>query len=294
MRTLFIVIIMMVCERTAGQGSFDKEDSLKSKFPTVGAYFWCDYGEYRNKIFLDFAKDNGVAEIYLAQRKEDYEKYGFDYYQKTKYFLEMTHKRSLKVFLLLGCQSKTIEDFKSDIHDISTKIQRAIDYNNQAPDSLRFAGIHLDIEFSKIKNDSIYQLFSDWIVDACREYRKYIKMDFSIVKYTYGIGGRDVEVKYDGKAVELYKVAINEGDRTFVQSYHRDNAYSIYKDVEPFIKYAAPKNKTIIYTLQPSDFKGGYKQMYYQMERLYDTTDYKNTGIAIHMLTNWFIKAAEE
>ena len=295
MRTLFIVIIMMVNGRAVGQGIFDKEEMLKSEFPTVGAYCWCDYGEYRNEIFLDFAMKKGITEIYLAQRDIDYQKYNFDYIQKTKYFIEMAHKRNLKVFLLLGCQSKTIEKFKSDVDSISAKIQRAIDYNNKVPDNLRFAGIHLDIEFSKINNDSIYQLFSDWIVHSCKQYRNQIKMDFSIVKYPAKAGSvtRYREVEYDGKTVELHNVVINEGDRTFIQSY-RNDANLIFDYVNEVIEYAAPKNKTIIYTIQPTDFKGGYKQMYGHMKRLYYMTKYKNTGIAIHTLTSWFIKAAEE
>ena len=298
MRKILIAIVMMVCGRASGQGISDKEEMLISTFPTVGAYFWCDYGKHRNEIFFDFAEKNKVTEIYLAQRDIDYKTPDIDYFEKTKYFLEMAHKRNLKVFLLLGSQSDTITVFKLDLEKISTKIEQAIDYNKQVPDSLKFAGIHLDIEFDKIKDDEKYEIFSEWIVQSGRQYRKHIKMDFSIVKYTYkdkvDCIERYREVEYDGKMVELYKVVINEGDRTFIQSYHRNNACSISDYVRPFIEYAAPKNKTIIYTIQPIDFKGGYKQMYKQMELLYNMTEYKNTGIAIHTLTSWFIKAAEE
>ena len=290
MRIFLIVIVIIVCGKAVGQGIFDNEEMLKSKFPTVGAYFWCDYGEYRNEIFFDFAIKNGISEIYLAQRDVDYPKSENEYFAKTKYFLEMANKRNLNIYLLLGCQSNSKEAFESDLKKISTKIQRAICYNNQAPDSLKFAGIHLDIEFDKIKCDTtIYQPFSDWIEQSCGQYGKHIKMDFSIVKYTH-------KVNYKGQSVELYKVVIDEGDRTFIQRY-RNNADSIFDYVKPFIEYAAPKNKTIVYTIQPSDFKGGYIQMYDQMKRLYDMTECKNTqntGIAIHTLTGWFIKAAKE
>ena len=294
MRQILLILVMMICGRATGQGlfaeqcRFDNEEILDSKFPTVGVYFWCDYGQYRNEIFLDFAEKNDVSEIYLAQRDLDYRKSEIDYFEKTKYFLGMAHKRNLKTFLLLGSQKNTIPDFESDLKNISKKIYRAIKYNNQVPDSLKFAGIHLDIEFSNIPdNAKASQLFSDWIVQSCNKYGKKIKMDFSIVKYTR-------KVTYKEDSIELYKVVINEGDRTFIQSYHRNNADSIYKYVKPFFEYAAPKNKTIVYTIQPIDFKGGYNHMYTQMDSLYNITGYKNTGIAIHTLTSWFIKAAKE
>ena len=294
-RIFLIIIVVMSCGNIAGQSNFDNEDTLTSRFPTVGAYLWCDYGQYRNEIFLDFAKKNGVSEIYLAQRDVDYPKFENDslktvncYFAKTKYFLEMMHKRNLKTFLLIGSQKDSIEHFKSELINISEKIKRAIEYNKQVPDSLKFAGIHLDIEFSNIKDDTTtqYQLFSEWIVQSCGEYRKHIKMDFSIVLYNQ-------KVKYKEDSTELYKVVINEGDRTFIQRY-RNNADSIFDYVEPMIKYAASQNKAIIYTIQPKDFKGGYKHMYKQMSLLYDKTTYENIGIAIHTLTSWFIKAAEE
>ena len=295
------VVAVIICSKVAGQGKYDKEEMLNSEFPVIGAYLWCDFGQFRNEAFFDFAKMNGVTEIYLAQRLVDYYKkdnsnnYYYDssyYFEKTKYFLEMAHKRGFKVFRLLGSQRETIKYFKLDIIDIGEKIQQTIDYNKKVPDSLKFAGIHLDIEFSKIKDDpnyQRYQIFADSAVRLCEQYGKQIKIDFSIIQY-------HTPVKYKKDSTALYKVIIDIADRTFVQSYNYNkypkyNADTIFKIVEPLIEYAEPKNKTIIYTIRPEEFPDGYIKMNEQLKRLYDITKYKNTGLAIHTLSNWFSKA---
>ena len=289
-KIFFAGIAVMICGKIVGQesayGNFDKEKMLNSKFSTVGAYLWCDFGQLRNEAFFDFAKKNGVSEIYLSQREIDYK--DFDFFEKTKYFLEMAHKRNLKVFRLLGSQKRTIEDFKSDITDICKKIQQTIDYNKQVPDSIKFAGIHLDVEFDSIKDDTKYQIFSDCAVQLCEQYGNQIQMDFSIVKY-------NSTVMYKGQPTAVYKVIINEAERTFIQSY-KNNADSIFEYVKPFIEYAGTtaKKGTIVYTIRPKQFTKGYLYMNDQLKRLYDMTEYKNTGLAIHTLNNWFSKADYE
>jgi len=241
----------------------------------IGTYLWRVPSNISNEIF-DFCQKNRVSEIYIAQNEANFPKN--NYSELTENIVAEANRRNIKIFRIIGANYFSIEKMIGDSIKIDEQIEQCIKYNAGVPDSLKLAGINFDFEFGEIKDTARYQAYADCVVRICSKYRGKIQLDFFIANYL-------LPVKYHGKQVNLYKLVIDEADRTFIQSY-KPSAEEMYEYARLFIEYAKKKNKTIIYGAETRCYSNS-NEMQRQIQRLQEMNDYSNTGLQIHTLSNW-------
>ena len=238
----------------------------------VGVWWW---DNRIDETYLDFAKENGVNEIYY---------YTSSFGEKTSDFIEKANIRQMKVFWLSG-EYQWIED-SSPLHE---KISEYMVFQQESP--FKFDGIHLDIEphqhpdFKKQRT----KLITDFISLTAELKNSYPSL---FIEYDIPFWLQD-EIQFDGKTKPAYQFVIDNASRVTVMSY-RDDYQKICDIAKEEKEYALTKGKAINYGVETGvndddivTFREeGLKYMYQQL-RLLKSSVPKDCGIAIHHIKSW-------
>jgi len=284
-KLLLLLLCNMIAVLGFAQSANGEGFNLKNKFKTLGTYLWVADGKICN-AYLDFAEKNGVNEIYIFQDCANFETP--KYTEKTKSIVSNANKRNIKIFRLISFGK--IDNFDSITPKLDFQINQTIEYNRSVPDSLKLAGINFDLEMladstgNHAARPELYQEFADYVDSAIRKFKdKFIEHQIQI---DFFIGKYDSIVNYRGEKMALFKVFVDEGERTFIQS-NKKTAVEQIKYGENIVKYAKEKNKTIIYGTYTCDYPN-QEEMYKQLEQMYKKMEHSHTGMQIHTLSGWY------
>ena len=245
----------------------------------LGVWWWNDT---LDSDYLDFAKNNGVTEIYYCSD---------NFNIKTASFIEKANNLNIKVYWLAG-EYKWLNDSKN----LYTKIALYEKYQKEYPNK-KFEGIHLDIEphqnpnFDENREDlilSLIQLAND------------LSNDFNAIKFDYDIPfWFNDEISFDNNTKPAYAHMIDVANRVFLMSY-RDSSEDIYSVSKDEIDYATKNNKTIFLGVETKSNEGDKVSFQEEGKKIMEEEISKvrklipnNFGISIHQIETWYILKEE-
>ena len=124
---IFALILLLLCTCFGNIGCTKKEgDKAQQVF---GVWWWNN--RLDSDIYLDFAVDNGVNEVYY---------YDSSLSTTSSSFIDKAKSKNVKVYWLIGDV-----EYLRDRQELFDKVDQFVDYNNNNP-SYAYDGIHLDIE----------------------------------------------------------------------------------------------------------------------------------------------------
>lgn len=240
---------------------------------TLGVWWWnLDYEPY-----LQFAKNNGVTEIYYCDSRFD---------ENTASFIEKANKQGMKVFWLDG-------DYRwlRDDSALTNKIERYLIFQQSNPKH-NFVGIHLDIEPHQ---DPAFSTERELLVTDLVELVHKLSQKYPTVKFDYDIPfWLDDEITFNNETLPAYAHIIKRADRTFIMSY-RDTAEAIYNTAKDEAEYAVSVDKTLVLGVETYSEEGdavsfmeeGKNYMYAELEKLRALAP-ENFGISVHHIKTWY------
>lgn len=244
------------------------------EYRTFGVWWWddtLDSGKY-----FEFAKDNGVNEIYYCSD---------DFDENTSQFIEKAKKENIKVYFLAGEY-----EWLSDSSNLYNKINAYVSYQKKF--SNKFSGIHLDIEPHQNPefDNNREELISNLIKLANSLKNKYPDITFD---YDLPFWLND-EISFNGQNKEAYKHMIDVADRVFLMSY-RDSADAIYEVSKDEIEYAQSVDKVLVLGLETKSNEGdkvsfqeeGKGYMYSEIINLWKLVP-SGFGVTIHHIKSWY------
>ena len=281
-----VILIIMILFLT---GVFEKKEE-NVEF-SKGVWWWSVTEE--DEVYLDFAKQNQVNEIYYCNS---------DFDENVDSFIEKANARGIDVYFLCG-EYQWIDDKTSFDEVMQQYLEFQSNYDNN------FSGVHLDVEPHQHPQwkaeDSLENkllLIERYIgfvedVTTCEDYEN-VQFDFDI-PFWYD----DYVVSYKGQTQEAYKFVIDFADRVFVMSY-RDEADRILSSAIDEMKYSNEVNKKIFLSVETSDqsaedenisfFEEGKLFMNGELEKLKTLIAeefgnvYKGYGFSIHHMRSWY------
>jgi hypothetical protein len=253
----------------------------------LGVWWW-NTDLIQDPRYFNFAVKNHVDEIYLARPALVVEDFG----SEIKAFIENAKKRGIKVYLLLGAGYINYDD--DELMRIA--LLKYKEYQKSVPESQRYDGLHLDIEF---QGDPVWSVEADRdrlrqeYLDLMLRFRSEIpgKIDIDIPFFWF-----DPVVSYNGEEKPLYEILMDTVDRVFVMSY-RDTAESMYETAMEIVECARRKDKPIMLgalarevpeATNVSYFEEGNRGLYEQLKALKAIVNYPKAGVAIHHIQTWY------
>ena len=245
-----------------------------SQSQTLGVWWW---DNRLDTSYLDFAKENGVTEIYY---------YTSSFNEKTNEFIKQANKRNMKVFWLDG-DYRWIETPELLNEDIAKYLKYQETYEN------KFSGMHLDIEPHQDPN-----------FEAKRETMLY---KFITLTYNLKIQYPDIWIEYDipiwlndniefrRQTKPTYAHIIDNASAVTLMSY-RDTSERIYDSAKDEIEYAISVGKKLNLGVETGEqhsetfvsfYEEGKRYMYEEIEKVRQQIP-KNFGIAIHHIYDWY------
>lgn len=246
----------------------------------IGVWWWSTNKRYWDQ-YLDFARQNGVTEIYF---------YTVDFSAATAGFIEKAGSKGIKVFLLAGSY-QWIRDRTGFIALMNQYTQ----YQSSASGTQRFSGIHLDVEphqdpeFAQHRA-TILQQYTDFVAWVCEQYTSAGTIDFDIPFWL------DDEVVYKGEKRRLYEAVISAAARVFIMSY-RDTAAKMYEVSKEEIAFAASQNKLLFLGAETASSKEGDAVSYAEEGKAYMYSEFQKLnalcgnvryGLSIHHIKSWY------
>ncbi|MDR0795790.1 MAG: hypothetical protein LBE79_07045 [Tannerella sp.] len=268
-------------------GAKENHQTYYRKTDVLGTWWWY-VPHHQVDSHLAFAAEKGVNEIYYYTMLHEY---------SVGSFIEKANNLGIKVFLLT--------DDYNYVWDRPAFIQlmfRFMNYQSNAPENRRFAGLHMDIEPHQhpdfdANRYTILQDYMNFVVWLNRTYRPIlerstpgIQIDWDIATWHY------IYVMYNGVETKLYQALIMEADRVFVMAY-QDSAQRTFNLARPEIEFARSLNKPIIIGAEtgrwiedPSiSFYGkGRNYFYEQLGILHELINYDQHGLSVHHISPWY------
>lgn len=245
-----------------------------------GVWWW---NESLDLIYIDYAKECDINEIYLCDTRFD---------DETNQFIEYAKGKDIKVYLLMGEYQWIYNDA-----NLISKIEKYIEYN--ATYGAKFSGIHLDIEphqapeWENATAENKDSVRSDLVTKLVTLAKK-LKDSYPTIKFSYDIPfWLDQMVSIDGVEKEAFKYMIDFADKVFLMSY-RDTAEAIYNISKEEISYASAVGKTVVLGVETYSLEGdnvsfmeeGKNYMYSELDKLKNMVP-SGTGISIHHIKTW-------
>ncbi len=296
MKKSLIITISILCLLLLGGGILlltlpkKKQPYLNIDTP-LGVWWWDDTLDLS---YLDFAKNNGIDEIYYCNT---------EFSQKTAEFIQKANKKDMEVYLLIG-----EKEWIFDSQNLENILGNYITFNTNHVTS-SFAGVHLDIEPHQYDNFNITKEDPDYTPPPApyqsyswREYYFYhyvslakniisafpeLKFDFDLPFWAHD------EIMLDGSKKPVYEHIIDLCDRVFIMSY-RDSAEKMVSVSKEELAYAKSQDKTIFLGAETSSqnpetvsyYEEGKKYMYKELKKLNSLVAQK-FGISIHHIKSW-------
>lgn len=258
----------------------------------LGTWWWWvepkDYNEY-----LDFARENGVNEIYF---------HTVTFNNGVGSLIERAHNRGIKFYLLIE-----EEKYLNDRNAFTGFMNEYAAFQKRMPEKRRFAGLHLDLEPQNhpqfgTNKQAFLQSYLDFIVWVCSTYRNspgknplFGTIDLDIAWWF------DYDMDYRGGKEKLYRALILEADRVFLMSY-MDTAKEIYNISKEEIAFAKSRNKQIILGAETGRLQENPEYSFYgksltyfyeQLHKLHELMNYENYGLSIHYISSWYAMARQ-
>lgn len=265
------IIIHFCCEEKSNN---TKNRDVKNE-AVMGVWWWNN--KLDSNLYLNFANENGINEIYYCSS---------EFGEETSSFISSANKLGIKVYLLQG-EYEWLDDSSS----LFEKIEKYRKYQTDYPDS-KFSGIHLDIEphqnpeFKNRREDLILKLI---------ELANLLKTTYSDITFDYDIPfWLDDNIIYNSSSRPAYQHMIDIADRVFVMSY-RDSSDSIISVASDELNYAKAINKTLILSVECSSDEGDkvsfaeegravLKNELTKIKQMFNS----DVGISIHHIKSWY------
>ena len=242
------------------------------KRKNLGVWWWNDE---LGSDYLDFAKNQGVTEIYYCSS---------EFGENTNNFIAEANKREMRVYWLAG-EYSWIEYNKN----LFTKIESYQKYQKEYEN--KFSGIHLDIEPHQNP--------------AFESKREELLTEFVKLTYTLKDNYPEIWIEYDlpfwldddvtllGKTKRAYEHIIDNANRVTLMSY-RDTAEAIFNVSKDEIEYAKLVGKILNLGVETKSSEGdnvsfqeeGKSVMYSEIEKLRNKIP-SNFGVSIHQIATW-------
>ncbi len=277
MKKTIIIIVISIFVLALGIGVYflipkNKALTLKTD-ATVGVWWWDDKADDR---YLEFAKNNGVDEIYYCDYSMD---------KDTSKFVEKAKQKGMKVFALWG-ECEWVLD-KSGFDRLMNKYE---EYQQNYP-AAAFEGVHLDVEphqLDEFDDDrpEIMKKYVEFVTLVVSE-NEGVKFDFDIPFWAHDI------VEVDGKTKPVYAHVIDNANRAFVMSY-RDTAEQIVDIAKEELVYAKNNNKTIALGVEMTSNEGdkvsfqeeSKQVLYSEISKLDELVDIDYV-LSVHHIKTW-------
>lgn len=277
MKKTIIIIVISIFVLALGIGVYflipkNKALTLKTD-STVGVWWWDDNVDDK---YLEFAKNNGVDEIYYCDYSMD---------EDTSKFIEKAKQKGVKVFALWG-ECEWVLD-KTGFDELMVKYKA---YQQTYPE-FDFEGVHLDVEPHQLDE------FDD---DRPGIMAKYVEFVYSVVSENEGINfdfdipfwAHDM-VEFEGNAKPVYAHVIDNANRAFVMSY-RDTAEQIVDIAKEELLYAKNNNKTIALGIEMTSSEGdkvsfqeeSKQVLYSEIKKLDELVDVDYV-LSVHHIKTW-------
>jgi hypothetical protein len=228
-------------------------------------------------VYLNFAAENGINEIYFCSS---------EFGEETSGFIDSANKLGIDVYYLQG-EYEWLDDSSSLIR----KIENYREYQQTYPNS-KFSGIHLDIEphqnpdFENRREDLILNLIE--LANLLNKSYEDISFDYDIPFWL------DDNITFNNLNRPAYQHLIDIADRVFVMSY-RDTADAIINTASDELTYAQSIGKKIILSVECSSSEGdkvsfaeeGKKEMKQQLNILKERFG-DDIGMSIHHIRSWY------
>lgn len=270
---ILLPIVIIFCFGSIA-GCFSNSLNLSIK-NTLGVWWW---HKADANTYLDFAKENGVDEIYYCD---------YTLNEETANFVKKAKNKGMKVYALWG-----EKEWIFDKNGYDKLIEKYNTYQNTNI-NYRLEGIHLDVEPQQYFNNATsenekteylkrYVEFVDYATQ-----NKNIKIDFDIAFWFDNI------ITYNNETKEAYKFVIDYANRVFVMSY-RDSAEKIYNVGKDECEYAKTINKDIFLSVETKKieetpqitfYEEGKHFMCDELKKL--TEQNKDIGISVHHIESW-------
>ena len=235
---LIVIISVIIISAVSIIFIFRKDENnnnIKNK-DVMGVWWWNN--ELDTELYLNFAAENGINEIYFCSSE-----FGVE----TSLFIKSANKFGIDVYLLQG-EYEWLDDSSSLIK----KIEKYREYQQAYPNS-KFSGIHLDIEphqnpdFKNRRENLILNLIE--LADLLNKSYEDISFDYDIPFWL------DDNISYNNLNRPAYQHLIDIADRIFVMSY-RDSVDSILDIASDELSYAKSIGKKLILSVECSSNEG--------------------------------------
>ena len=240
----------------------------------LGVWWW---NSNLNSEYLNFAKQNGINEIYYYEGSLG---------EKSSSFIEKASKLDIDVYWLIG-----EVEWLRDSADLYRQIDDFVQYNSSHPNA-QYNGVHLDIEphqddnFDNDREFLIYNLID--IASNLDERYPNVSFDFDLPFWL------EDEIKYKGITKPAYAHMIDIADRIFLMSY-RDSASGMLDVSSDEIEYAKLVNKPLILGAETGQTEEDEIVTFYEEGKSYMNSELekvraalpKNFGLSIHHILSW-------
>lgn len=271
---IFALILLLLCTCFGNIGCTKKEEDNAQQ--VFGVWWWNN--RLDSDIYLDFAVDNGVNEVYY---------YDSSLSTTSSSFIDKAKSKNVKVYWLIGDV-----EYLRNRQELFDKVDQFVDYNNNNP-SYAYDGIHLDIEphqddyFDRDRTMLIYNLID--IAYALKQNYPQIQFDYDLPFWL------EDEIEYNGQTKPAYAHMIDIADRIFLMSY-RDSAEAMLDISSEELEYAKNVNKPIILGAETAESSETESVSYFEEGKIFMQNELekvklalpKNCGISVHHILSWY------
>lgn len=271
-KALLVVATMMLIIMTM-TGCSCNMDSI------YGVWWW---DNTLDTIYIDYAKECGINEIYLCDTR---------FSSDTAEYVSYAKSKDIKVYTLMG-EYQWLYDSTNLISHIEDYI-----YYNATNTSAKLCGIHLDIEphqspewkssssLSEAEKNAVRTNLVTKLITLAHD----LKVAYPNIHFSYDIPfWLDHMVTLGGVEKEAYKHMIDIADKVFLMSY-RDTAENIVSVSQEEIDYATSVSKTVVLGVETYSEEGdqvsfmeeGKEYMFGEIARLRGMVP-SGTGVSIH------------
>lgn len=272
--------------------------------------WWWSVDNLADLSYLDFAKEQGITEIYLNQHHLSVVNpngiFGpigtAEVVIPTKEFIEEASARGIAVYLLLSNTGSWLyEEYRQHFHHIMTGF---LAYQQLVHEDARFAGLHFNVEPNQLEKDCgtrfwtegyatqsrLMQQLIDFAVMATDEYGKFTTIDWAT-----GFWWQNFTVDYRGEEMPLHQALILESDTTFVMSF-RNTAEGMVEVARDHLDFAQEVGKDIFLGANIASTEGLEIDQFYHLGRahldeqlalIYSLHPYEHIHLVIHEISRW-------
>lgn len=271
---IFALILLLLCPCFGNIGCTKKEeDSAQQVF---GVWWWNN--RLDSDIYLDFAVDNGVNEVYY---------YDSSLSTTSSSFIDKAKSKNVKVYWLIGDV-----EYLRNRQELFDKLDQFVDYNNNNP-SYAYDGIHLDIEPHQ---DDYFDIDRTMLIYNLIDIAYALKQNYPQIQFDYDLPfWLEDEIDYNGQIKPAYAHMIDIADRIFLMSY-RDSAEAMLDISSEELEYAKNVNKPIILGAETAETSETESVSYFEEGKMFMQNELekvklalpKNCGISVHHILSWY------